>query len=102
MFPPTLTRRLFWLTEALLLLGSVAVAVRVSRADEWHPLALVGLLLALATSRVVTAMLFGIEPMDARAYAGVLVLAMPFVLLAAIAPALRAARVDPMIALREP
>lgn len=48
MLPPTLTRRLFWLTEALMLLGSVAVAVRLSRADEWHPLALVGLLLALA------------------------------------------------------
>ena len=61
-----------------------------------------GLLLALATSRVVTAMLFGIEPMDTRAYAGVLVLALPFVFLAAILPALRAARVDPMIALREP
>jgi putative ABC transport system permease protein len=61
-----------------------------------------GLLLALATSRVVTAMLFGIEAMDTRAYAGVLVLAIPFVILAAIAPALRAARVDPMTALREP
>ena len=47
-------------------------------------------------------MLFGIAPIDTRAYAGVLVLAVPFVLLAAIAPALRAARVDPMIALREP
>ena len=61
-----------------------------------------GLLLALATSRVVTAMLFGVQPMDARAYAGVLALAIPFVILAAIVPALRAARVDPMVALREP
>jgi ABC-type antimicrobial peptide transport system permease subunit len=61
-----------------------------------------GLLLALATSRVITAMLFGVQPMDARAYAGVLLLAIPFVVLAAIVPALRASRVDPMIALREP
>ena len=40
--------------------------------------------------------------MDARAYAGVLLLAVPLVVLAAMVPALRAARVDPMIALREP
>jgi ABC-type lipoprotein release transport system permease subunit len=61
-----------------------------------------GLLLALATSRVVAAMLFGIQPTDARAYAGVLVFAIPFVVLAAMVPALRASRVDPMTALREP
>jgi ABC-type antimicrobial peptide transport system permease subunit len=61
-----------------------------------------GLLLALASSRVITTMLFGVQPMDVRAYAGVLVLAVPAVILAVIAPALRAARVDPMIALREP
>jgi putative ABC transport system permease protein len=61
-----------------------------------------GLLMALATSRVITTMLFGVRPMDVRAYAGVLVLAVPVVILAALVPALRAARVDPMIALREP
>jgi predicted permease len=61
-----------------------------------------GLVLALATSRVITTMLFGITPMDTQAYAGVLVVAMPLVILAAIVPAIRAARVDPMIALREP
>lgn len=61
-----------------------------------------GLVMALATGRIIAAMLFGIEPMDTQAYAGVLLLALPLVFLAAIAPAIRAARVDPMIALREP
>jgi hypothetical protein len=61
-----------------------------------------GLVLALATSRIITTMLFGITPMDTQAYAGVLVVALPLVTLAALVPALRAARVDPMTALREP
>jgi putative ABC transport system permease protein len=61
-----------------------------------------GLVMALATSRIITAMLFGIEPIDTQAYAGVLLVAVPLVILAAIVPALRAARVDPMIALRDP
>ena len=61
-----------------------------------------GLVLALATNRIITTMLFAITPMDTQAYAGVLVVALPLVTLAALVPALRAARVDPMTALREP
>jgi ABC-type antimicrobial peptide transport system permease subunit len=61
-----------------------------------------GLVLAAATSRVIRAMLFGIQPMDAAAYAGVLLVAVPLIVLGAIVPAMRAARVDPMTALREP
>jgi putative ABC transport system permease protein len=61
-----------------------------------------GLLLAAATSRVITAMLFGIQPVDMPAYAGVLLVCVPMIFLAAVVPAVRAARVDPMIALREP
>jgi ABC-type antimicrobial peptide transport system permease subunit len=61
-----------------------------------------GLALALATSRIITSMLFGITPMDTQAYAGALLVALPLALLAAIVPAIRAARVDPLIALREP
>ena len=61
-----------------------------------------GLLLALGTSRVVATMLFGIQPTDAPTYAAVLLVAVPLVILAAAVPAVRAARVDPMIALREP
>jgi ABC-type lipoprotein release transport system permease subunit len=58
--------------------------------------------MAAATSRIIAAMLFGVRPLDTLAYAGVLLLAVPVIVLAAIVPAVRAARVDPMIALREP
>jgi putative ABC transport system permease protein len=61
-----------------------------------------GLLMAAAASRVITAMLFGIQPVDIPAYAGVLLVSVPMIFLAAMVPAIRAARVDPMIALREP
>ena len=46
-------------------------------------------------------MLFGIQPMHTLAYAGVLLLSVPLIVLAAIVPAMRAARVDPTIALRQ-
>jgi len=61
-----------------------------------------GLLLALGTSRVAATMLFGIEPTDAPTYGAVLLVALPLVILAAAVPAVRAARVEPMVALREP
>jgi putative ABC transport system permease protein len=61
-----------------------------------------GLVMAAAASRVIAAMLFGIRPMDTPAYAAVLLLSVPMIVLAAIVPAMRAARIDPMIALREP
>lgn len=48
MHTSTLTRRLFSVTEILLLAGTVGAAVWVSRGEEWQPLALVGLLLLLA------------------------------------------------------
>ncbi len=44
---PKLTRRLFWLAQTLLFAGSIGVAAWVSRAQEWHPLSLVALLLAV-------------------------------------------------------
>ena len=59
-----------------------------------------GLALAAATSKVVSSMLFGIRPVDATAYAAVLLLSVPMIVLAALVPALRAARVDPMAALK--
>ncbi|HXB64033.1 MAG TPA: HD domain-containing phosphohydrolase [Solirubrobacteraceae bacterium] len=43
-----LTRQLFWAAEALLLAGAIAVAMLTSRAEDWQPLLLVGLLMALA------------------------------------------------------
>jgi putative ABC transport system permease protein len=60
----------------------------------------VGLMLALATSRVVSTMLFGVTNTDVATYVGVLLLAMPLVMAAAAIPALRAARVDPLSALK--
>jgi putative nucleotidyltransferase with HDIG domain len=43
-----LTRGLFLLAEAVVLVGSICVAVLTSRAQDWSPLTLVALLLALA------------------------------------------------------
>lgn len=60
-----------------------------------------GLLLAAAANRTVSAMLFGIKSTDATTYVLALLAVMPLVVLAATAPALRAARVDPMAALRD-
>jgi putative ABC transport system permease protein len=64
--------------------------------------AVLGLVLALVTSRIMATMLFGIKTADVPTYAGVLLAAMPLVILAAVVPALRAACLDPTIALREP
>jgi ABC-type antimicrobial peptide transport system permease subunit len=60
----------------------------------------VGLVLALATSRVLTSMMFGVKATDALTYTVVLAAVIPTIVLAAAVPALRAARVDPMQALR--
>jgi ABC-type lipoprotein release transport system permease subunit len=46
-------------------------------------------------------MLFGLKPADAITYLAVLCTVTPVVLLAAAVPALRAARIDPLTALRE-
>jgi predicted permease len=59
-----------------------------------------GLLLSLGTSRIVATMLFGVTNRDLVTYIGVLLVAMPLVLAAAAIPALRAARADPLLALR--
>jgi putative nucleotidyltransferase with HDIG domain len=48
MSPTTLTRRLTWIAEGLLLAGTIATAAWLSSAQEWQPLSLFGLLAALA------------------------------------------------------
>jgi ABC-type antimicrobial peptide transport system permease subunit len=60
----------------------------------------IGLLLALVTSRVVATMLFGVTNTDLPTYIGVLLLALPLIMTAALIPAVRAARVDPLVALK--
>ncbi len=60
----------------------------------------VGLLIALAGSRLVRAMLFGLEPNDPATLAAAVVLLLVTAVLAAWLPSRRAARVEPMSALR--
>lgn len=59
-----------------------------------------GVLLALATSRVVASMLFEVAPTDVATYAAVIAAAVPLILIAAAIPAWRASRVDPVAAIR--
>jgi predicted permease len=60
----------------------------------------VGLLIALATTRGASSLLFGLQPNDPLAFAGASVLLIVIALLASFLPALRASRVDPVVALR--
>ena len=60
-----------------------------------------GILLSLAAGRAMASMLFGLRPADATTYLAVLCSVTPIVLLAAAVPAWRAARIDPLTALRE-
>jgi len=48
MHSSALTRRVFWTSEVALLLGTVAASLLVTRTQEWDPLQLSALLLALA------------------------------------------------------
>ncbi|MEM8932998.1 MAG: ABC transporter permease [Acidobacteriota bacterium] len=61
----------------------------------------VGLIGAAALSRSLSAILFEVDPHDPLTFAVVPVLLIAVVALASLIPALRAARVDPMVALRE-
>jgi macrolide transport system ATP-binding/permease protein len=60
-----------------------------------------GWALGLAAATVLRSMLFGVTPTDARTYAGVFALLAAASLVACWLPARRAARIDPMRALRE-
>jgi ABC-type lipoprotein release transport system permease subunit len=60
----------------------------------------IGVGAALASSRLVAALLFGVRPTDARTIALAVVVLLGVSTLAGYLPARRAARVDPMVALR--
>jgi predicted Zn-dependent protease with MMP-like domain len=48
MLTPTLTKRIFWAAEVLLLTGTLVACAWISHPAEWHPLAVVALSFALA------------------------------------------------------
>jgi len=60
----------------------------------------VGLVAALAMGRVLSSLVFGVPVRDPLTYSGVAVILAAVALAASILPALRAARVDPIVALR--
>jgi predicted permease len=62
--------------------------------------ALVGLVAAYNATRVVTTMLYGVTPNDGLTFSGVIALLLAVALLACFVPARRAAKTDPMTALR--
>jgi ABC-type antimicrobial peptide transport system permease subunit len=62
--------------------------------------ALVGLAIAMAGSRAIAGMLYGVSPTDPATYALTVAFVLLVALLTAAAPALRAARTDPLQAIR--
>ncbi len=62
--------------------------------------ALIGVLLSVAAGQLLRDFLIGISPIDLVAFVGTTALLLGVVLIAALVPALRASRLDPMKALR--
>jgi ABC-type antimicrobial peptide transport system permease subunit len=60
-----------------------------------------GVVAGWAATRAMGGVLYGVPPNDAATFGGVVVLLGTVALIACIVPATRAARVDPMIVLRE-
>jgi predicted permease len=80
---------------------SQVVALVLARAARMTLLGVAaGIAIAYGAARVLDTMLFGLRSTDAITYAMVLVAVTPIVVLAAAIPAWRAARVDPVVALR--
>jgi predicted permease len=88
-----------------LALGAEAGEVIRMVVREGFTLALIGLIpgivLSLAAARLMRSILMGLSPLDPVAFGGSIALLLVSVLVAAVGPARRAARADPMEALRE-
>jgi predicted permease len=79
------------------------IALVLRRAVAWTAAGiLVGCTLAFAAGRAMHSMLVGIAPADPPAVAAAVLLAAAMTLLGSIVPAVRALRVDPLVALRQP
>lgn len=61
---------------------------------------MVGLACALALTRVMSSLLFGVDATDTTTFAAIVLLLAVVSLIACFIPALRATKVDPVIALR--
>jgi putative ABC transport system permease protein len=59
-----------------------------------------GVLAALALTRLLASQLFGVSPADPATYVALAAIILTVALAASLVPALRATRVDPMVALR--
>jgi putative ABC transport system permease protein len=59
-----------------------------------------GIAVAMGVTRLMSSLLFGVGPMDPLTYASVAAVLLAVALLASYLPARKAARVDPMVALR--
>jgi ABC-type antimicrobial peptide transport system permease subunit len=60
----------------------------------------VGVLTAVGLTRYIQTLLFGVEPLDVVTFVGVSILMAAVAMLASYIPALRASRMDPVVALR--
>jgi len=59
-----------------------------------------GVLAALALTRLLASQLFGVSPTDPATYVALAAIILAVAVAASLVPALRATRVDPMVALR--
>jgi putative ABC transport system permease protein len=98
----SLRRREIGLRVALGALQSVITSHFLVKAMRVVGIACVaGLALAFAVSRSLSTMLYGVSPTDPATLAGVIVIVLVVAATAALVPAVRASRVDPITALRE-